>query len=76
MMKVLIVDTIPMNTFRHDRPTKAELGTLKKKLAGYISGVTAVLYMKTVSKVIEMIIQLCFEGYSTITYSLDLSATI
>ena len=43
MMKVLIVDTIPMNTFRHDRPTKAELGTLKKKLAGYIRGVTAVL---------------------------------
>ncbi len=45
-MNVLIVDTMPMNTFRHDRPTKAELGMLKKKLAGYMSGVTAVLSKK------------------------------
>ena len=31
---------MPMKTFRHERPTKAELGTVNKKLAGYIIGVT------------------------------------
>ncbi len=42
-----MVETMPRNTFKHDRPTKAELGTLKKKLAGYISGVTAQLQVQT-----------------------------
>lgn len=42
-MYVEIVDTMPMKTLRQDSPTNAELGTLKKKLAGYISGVTAQL---------------------------------
>ncbi len=40
-MKVASVDTVPRNTFTHDRATNAELGTENRRANGYIIGMIA-----------------------------------